>query len=404
MKGKNFDIVFVFAVLLTVVLGCGGIKELDDLVKGPKSGGAGGSNGSQSTGSSDHLLVQRVRILDEMGFDQPVEAASILLPEGWKMSGGVRWKGVNECRAEIIQQEIVATSPDGDIEFHFYPNRSFTYSDDPQLRELLEVGARSGGCKVGEPFDASQYIQRFAQDIGANVSNVRTDEARERQFRELSEKVSNGNYGGTQINSQTTFVNGDMRFDDGRAGAASIGVTVMTNTQQNYFSGGTTRSVSTNVFYATVVKFPPARKKEALETAALIITSSRTNPVWQKAKDNFLTKLGNIEHAGRMERIRLVGEQSKAYARQRDQAMDDQMRSWERQQESQDASHRQFVRTIREVDTWKDSSGDNVDLNSGYKYGWSKPDGSYILTDDPNFDPSIKYGSSSWEKMRKVEN
>jgi hypothetical protein len=105
-----------------------------------------------------------------------------------------------------------------------------------------------------------------------------------------------------------------------------------------------------------------------------------------------------------MERIRLVGEQSRAYARQRDQAMDDQMRSWERQQESQDSSHRQFVRTIREVDTWKDSSGDNVDLNSGYKYGWSKPDGSYILTDNPDFDPSIKYGSSSWEKMRKVEN
>src|SRR5690606_36127164 len=124
-------------------------------------------------------------------------------------------------------------------------------------------------------------------------------------------------------------------------------VTVMTNVQQNYFSGGTTRTMSTNVFYATVVKFPPERREEATKTAALIVTSSRTNPVWMKAKNDFLTKLGNIEHAGRMERIRLVGEQSKAYARQRDQAMDQQMRSWERQQDSQDASHRQFVRTIR---------------------------------------------------------
>jgi hypothetical protein len=311
---------------------------------------------------------------------------------------------VNECRAEIIQQELVATSPDGEIEFHFYPTRTFTYSDDPQLLELLEVGARSGGCQVGETFDASQYIQRFAQEIGAAANNVRTDEPRERQFRELNEKVTNGNYGGSKIDSQTTFVDGELRFNDGKEGIANIGVTVMTNTQQNYFSGGTTRSMSTNVFYATVVKFPPERKKEATDIAALIVSSSRTNPVWSKAKDDFLTKLGNIEHSGRMERIRLVGEQSRAYARQRDQAMDDQMRSWERQQESQDSSHRQFVRTIREVDTWKDSSGDNVDLNSGYKYGWSKPDGSYILTDNPDFDPSIKYGSSSWEKMRKVEN
>src|SRR5690606_4563817 len=330
MKRRNLDIIFVLAALVTVILGCGGIKEFDDLVKTPSGRGSGGSDGSVRSSSGDHMLVQRARILDEMGFDRPVEAGSILLPEGWKMSGGIRWKGINGCRAEIVQQEVVITSPDGDIEFHFYPIRSFTYSDDPQLRELLEVGERSGGCKVGEPIDASQYIERFAQELGASVSNVRTNEERERQFRELSEKVSGGNYGSTKIDSQTTFVDGEMRFDDGKVGIANIGVTVMTNVQQNYFSGGTTRTMSTNVFYATVVKFPPERREEATKTAALIVTSSRTNPVWMKAKNDFLTKLGNIEHAGRMERIRLVGEQSKAYARQRDQAMDQQMRSWER--------------------------------------------------------------------------
>src|SRR5690606_36937141 len=118
------DMILTLAIVSIVGLGCGGIKSFDDLVKGPNGGGTSGSDGSDrsaQTGSGDYMLLQRVRIIDEMGFDQPVEAGSILLPEGWKMSGGIRWKGVNECRAEIVQQEITVTSPDGEIEFHFYP-------------------------------------------------------------------------------------------------------------------------------------------------------------------------------------------------------------------------------------------------------------------------------------------
>lgn len=396
MKQANTNTILSLAILLLVVLGCNGIPELKELTEQ-----RGTDSGRAETGG-DYIVLKRARILDEMGFDKPVEAGSILLPEGWKMTGGIRWKGVNECRAEIVQQEVNITSPDGDIEYHFYPIRSFVYSDDEQMRQLLEVGTRSGGCEMGEPFDASQYIERFArEELQASVTNIKRDEAREQLFREMNEKVSNGNYGGTNIDTETTFVDGELRFDDGKAGIAYVGVSVMTNTQQNYFSGGTTRSMSTNVFFATAVRFPPERKKEAMEIVALINSSSRTNPVWLQAKSDFLTKLGNIEHAGRMERIRLVGEQSKAYARSRDEAMDSQMRSWEKQQASSDASHQRFVKTIREVDTWKDSSGDNVDLSSGYKYGWSKPDGSYILTDNPDFDPAIKF-SQNWEKMKKM--
>jgi len=398
MKNINTNIgnIFPLLLLILVVSACSGIPELKELRE------QRGTGSSRAADGGDYVVLKRARIIDEMGFDKPVEAGSILLPEGWKMTGGIRWKGVNECRAEIVQQELTITSPDGEIEFHFYPTRSFVYSDDAQMRQLLEVGARSGGCKMDQPFDASQYIQRFAQEeLSASVGNVKKDEAREKLFREMNEKFSSGNYGGTKIDTQTTFVDGELQFNDGKAGVAYVGVTVMTNENQNYFSGGTTRTMSTNVFYATAVKFPPARKKEAMDIVALINTSSRTNPIWTQAKTDFLTKLGNIEHAGRMERIRLVGEQSKAYARSRDQAMDEQMRSWEKQQASSDASHQRFVKTIREVDTWKDSSGDSVDLNSGYKYGWSKPDGSYILTDDPDFDPAIKF-SQSWEKMKKM--
>lgn len=86
----------------------------------------------------------------------------------------------------------------------------------------------------------------------------------------------------------------------------------------------------------------------------MFTSSHRVNPVWQQAKENFLTQLGNVEHAGRMERIRLMGEQSRAYAQAQGEASDRQMRgNWEQQQASQDGQHTRFVQAIREVETWK---------------------------------------------------
>lgn len=397
-REKTIPGILSMIVLILVVSACSEIPELGKLTERP----SGGNSAGETTGGKNYVLLKRVRWLDEMGFDQPVEAGSLLLPEGWRLTGGVRWKGVNECRGEIVQQEITITSPDGEVELHLYPTRSFVYADDEMMLQTMRAGERGGGCKVSPAFDAARYVERFASDeLNASVENVTTDSERERTFREMNEKImGDPPAGAPRVESNITFVQADLKFADGKQGTQYVGVNGLTGHHPNYFSGGTTTSRSTTVFYNVIIKFPPGRDDDAKEIFALVNTSSKVNPIWEQAKTDFLTKLGNIEHAGRMERIRLVGEQSKAYARSRDQAMDDQMRSWERQQDASDSSHRRFVKTIREVDTWKSSTGDNVDLNSGYKYGWSKPDGSYILTDDPNFDPAIKL-RQNWEKMEK---
>jgi len=100
-----------------------------------------------------------------------------------------------------------------------------------------------------------------------------------------------------------------------------------------------------------------------------------------------------------MDRIRLMGEQARAYAQQRSEASDQQMRDWERSQASQDASHERFVKTIREVETWSDGANGRVELTSGYDHAWSRGDGSYILSNSPNFDPSSVFQDQQWKPM-----
>jgi hypothetical protein len=76
------------------------------------------------------------------------------------------------------------------------------------------------------------------------------------------------------------------------------------------------------------------------------------------------------------------------------------MRDWEQAQSSSDASHHRFIQTIREVETWKDGEGKPVELNAGYSNGWSRPDGSYILTNNSLFDPAAEL-QENWVRMQK---
>ena len=77
------------------------------------------------------------------------------------------------------------------------------------------------------------------------------------------------------------------------------------------------------------------------------------------------------------------------------------MRDWENQQASQDQQHRQFVQTIREVETYSDGQG-KVELSSGYQQAWSRGDGTYILSNASGFDPSSVFQDPAWKEMQKT--
>lgn len=369
---------------------------------------AGGTNGrtglAAADANADYILIERRRFLDQQGFDRPVEAFSVLCPKDWKSEGGVRWKGVNECRGEIVTSSLSITSPDRSISFQSYPVRAFAWAPDEMMLQILMAGAQRGDCAVNQPFSAQEYIQGFAQqDLQAQASNITLDEAfmsriqqSDRQANDIARQFGNNS------EQTTTFANGDLTWPDGTQGSISAGVTNVVTHKQNYVTGGTDMNSSTMVFYCVVMRYPKERKSEAQRMKALLTSSYRVNPIWQKAKDNFLTQLGNMEHARNMDKIRLMGEQAQAYAKSSSDAADRQMRNWERSQSSNDTQHTQFVKAIREVETYDDGANGRVELNSGYDHAWSRGDGSYILSNSPNFDPSSVFQDQQWKQMRQV--
>jgi hypothetical protein len=352
----------------------------------------------------DYLVLERVRILDQMGFDQPVEAMSVLAPKGWRTESGVRWRGAGECRGDIITWHLKSTSPDGAIQFVVIPTRTFVASQNQMTRQALMAASQQGGCAVSPPFNASQYVDNLARnELGAaSVSDVKEDES----LRGLLEKLSaqsnaQSQQYGTNMKQSGSAVYGTLTWADGSKGLVNVGVSVMETPGVDLY-GAPSGFATTSVFHQVYIKYPADREAEALKIFGTFMTSHRMNPVWTQAKESFLTRLGNVEHAGRMERLRLMGEQSAAYAKAQSEASDARMRDWERSQASSDRSQSRFIQTIREVESWKDASGSPVELNAGYTFGWSRPDGSIILTNNSLFDPAVEF-QQNWGRMEKVK-
>lgn len=66
---------------------------------------------------------------------------------------------------------------------------------------------------------------------------------------------------------------------------------------------------------------------------------------------------------------------------------------------SQGRMHRDKVRTLREVEHYRDPSGGLVELPNHYQHAWKLRDGSYVLTDSPAFDPGRDLGVAG-EKLQ----
>jgi hypothetical protein len=310
---------------------------------------------------------------------------------------------VQECRGEIVSLPVKASSPDGAVQLESFPVRSFSWTDDPGLLQAMQAGAGAGGCAINDPFDAARFLSGFAKrDLNAKASNITVDKARlplllqqDQQANEISRRYD------THSVQTSTIAYGDLTFSDGTAGIAHVLVTNSVMRKPNMLGPGSTTITTTMVPHCVVVRFPKERREEARRVLEMVMASSRINPVWQQAKDNFLTQLGQVEHAGRMERIRLTGEQSRAFAQAQNAASEQRMRDWESRQAAGDAQQHAFVQTIREVETWRDASG-GVELSAGYDHAWSRGDGSYLLSNAPQFDPSTAFDDAAWKPMERA--
>lgn len=346
----------------------------------------------------DYVVLERLRVMDPTGFAQPMEAYSILVPKGWKSQGGITWQVGNPCMVEAIRNRVTVTSPDGKMALEIYPVQQWEWWDD-QLMLQTQMQQQQNPvfrrCSIAQPMDAGQFLQGpMAQEMGAQVLNVEPNEGMNAVLRQQAQ-AANQQYqqAGVNLENRPSAAMATLRYPDGSGGIAlcSIGMTVAW--MPNYMTGGQSASYTCQALQKVALKCPAGQEAEARKLMSTILSSFRVNPTWQGGVQRMMNNVAAVEQQETMKRAAIQRDAMNYSA-------DLQQRTWEEGQASRDRIAEGWSQTLRGVETWTDPAGGSIELSAGYNEAWSRPDGSYILSNDPLFDPNVAF-QENWKKLEK---
>jgi hypothetical protein len=98
-----------------------------------------------------------------------LEAFRMWVPEGWRVTGGVRWK-INARTVHTIKRsdlvspaaiELTIEAPDGDAAITVYPSNTFMDISGTPAARLFPKGSDYGGMTVWQPLSPRDYVQEI---------------------------------------------------------------------------------------------------------------------------------------------------------------------------------------------------------------------------------------------------
>lgn len=384
---------------------------------------------------TDFVVLERKRFFDDKGYIQAVEAFSLLVPRGWRSEGGVQWKNPFNCAGEVYAPFLRVSSPEGSqvssprggITYNSLPMQVWGSSSDPGMRQNMQMMAQQGGCAVAPPMSAEQYLRQVLAPRDFDNPTIVSVEANQEVIQQMLAKSEKH-----RATAQSMGMNMDIRADavlarlkwaDGSEGIGFTTVSNFTNTMQNTYTGGMQQLSTSVAGERSFVRYPAARRKEGEQFIAMLRSSYRSNPEWERSIEAFSLRMrewrdqnhqqvmAGLEanrqqmiagHQQRMADIQQRGAANTAAFNQRMGGMDQNMRAWESRQSSSDRMHTAFVQSIRGVETWQGAGG-AVELSSGYENAWTRGDGTYILSNKPGFDPAAAFQDQAWQPLKRAK-
>lgn len=320
--------------------------------------------------------VQRARIVDPNGFGRPMTAYTVLVPAGWSTSGGIVWQ-VNQqgCGKGGTHIAWRAVSPDGLSAIEYMPEESWGGNNLPlppmqlpcpnvsitnvrdYLRWLVErtrPGARILDYRdrpdVAKPLEAWNSVQ---PSVGGEIRN----------WVQAGDVLLACDQGGR-----------DMRE------MISITVLFSLSRMQGAMPGEIREFLTISAQAPYCVRAPHGQLD--FNFAEAVRLSAKTDPDWQALMNEHTRKMTGISAKGAADRHAIRMDTAREIEAMRNQGVAD-------RQASLDRSHGDFVNAIRGVKNFIDTtSNERIELPNNYQHAWRLKDDTYILTDDPNFDPN----------------
>jgi hypothetical protein len=345
------------------------------------------------------LVLKRASITDP-GVIARMNAMTVLIPDGWTSQGGIE-RQPNLC-AEIFGVNWVATSPDGNSAVFIFPTEGWAASTTP-------VGSP---CMNAEFQTTADYLAARIQLAypGAVITGFTP---REDFFRDVAAatqaKVAMGRQMG--LDMQGWADGGEMRFSFKQNGAAMDGL--LSASSQFYVTsaynpmGGSPMQSLTAATLGTFGATAPAGKLD-LQLAEAVRRSVTPNADWLQQYFAASAQFNQTATQGIEQRAAMIVAGGAAATRRNIEAfrnmtaataangMPDPVKTGGdtvrySNEDASDRQQRESIEAIRGVETYYDQvGGQNVQLDATYDNAWRVNNkDTYILTNDPNFNPGL---------------
>jgi len=322
-----------------------------------------------------------------------LEAFSILVPEQWKVAGGVTW--VPQRPAAPSELAVQIYNPAGLEVFEALPTLHYTWSNNPMTQMTKPTGSLYFGYEVRQPAAAGDTMRRYVLPRFrkyADLTIVDQGPAHELVQAVMRNQPAQGQGGQYSFDSVRMRLN--YSVNNQPAAEEISGITEYTRVAMPGMFG-VNESVFWSIGYLTGFRAARDRFESCAGLYRAMFASIKINPAWTAVVQQVSQGLSN----NTIRSIHQIGDVSRQISRNFNQMMDENMRGWQDRSAAMDRVNENFSQYIRGVDPYFDpNSGKNVELPSGYTQAWSTPLGEYILSDDPNFNPNIG-STQSWTPL-----
>lgn len=321
--------------------------------------------------------------VDEEGLGIP--AFTMLVPAGWQVEGGVRWRTDNPAFPAFASLRVF--NPERLQELEVFPNLPMFWTDNQGVLGMFPIGASYFGNTVHPPLDAAAALRRLV------LPAFRGDVAGLRVLGEAGVPALAGAVQAMQAQAQPEA---GIRADAARirvaysAGGAEVEEEVYAVVQTFAFQMPTMQGAVTNVNwwvdYVFSFKAERGRLDEAAGLLQTVAFSLRPDARWFAGYSRLVEAL--IQ--GQIRQIRHIGELGRRYAHAGSEMRAAELHRWEADQAVRDRLAEDWSRQFRGYEQYWDPAGERmVDLPTGYDNAWVNNLGEVVMSGDPSFNPNV---------------
>ncbi|WP_020472486.1 hypothetical protein [Zavarzinella formosa] len=328
------------------------------------------------------LVMEKVTVRDPMVND--MVAGTLLKPKGWKFDGGMKW--YPDAWHQVCFEGKV-TDPDSLTQLEFLPWCACVWFTKPVFP--LQPMTNYMGSVVLKPMAPSEVIEKITIPDSRKGLNVRVVGHHDMpEIAKFFAKIAGTNVKATRSRIEYTVGRQTVHED----------IYLILSYSSFDIGGG---NIST-IWGPVVPPFAIRAAKEDLDavTPAMLasVHSGWLNPKWADevgyVKSLFMKRMRlGIEDAGKL---------SKQISANNDYIIGLMREARAAKNASEDRVFGNFSDYIRGVQPYAAPGGGSVQLPSGYGNAWAGSDGTYLLSNEPNFDPN-KTGRITWTAIKPVD-